>query len=92
MKKLKGYFSNLIFPAIIFGSITGLFTAIVVILYKLLAKFVINFSKYYYEFLRNKLYFIPLVLIAFYFIALLFERIYKKLLHWGVKNRIKCDA
>lgn len=78
MKKLKGYFSNLIFPAIIFGSITGLFTAIVVILYKLLAKFVINFSKYYYEFLRNKLYFIPLVLIAFYFIALLFARIYKK--------------
>ena len=77
MRKLKGYFSNLIFPAIIFGSITGVFTAVVVILYKLLAKLVINFSQNYYAFLRNKLYFIPLVLIAFYLFAILFARIYK---------------
>ena len=78
MKKLKGYFINLIFPAIIFGSITGVLAAFVVILYKLLAGFVINFSQNYYAFLREKLYFIPLVLMAFYFIALLFSRIYKK--------------
>ena len=77
MRKLKGYFSNLIFPAIIFGSITGIFTAVVVVLYKLLARFVINFSENYYVFLRDKLYFIPLVLIVFYCLALLFARIYK---------------
>ena len=78
MRNLKGYFVNLIFPAIIFGSITGIFTAFVVILYKLLAKIVINFSQDYYAFLRGKLYFIPLFLIAFYVIALVISRIYKK--------------
>ena len=78
MRNLKGYFINLIFPAIIFGSITGIFTAFVVILYKLLAKIVINFSQDYYAFLRGKLYFIPLVLIAFYVIAWVISRIYKK--------------
>ena len=78
MRRMKGYFSNLIFPAIIFGSITGLFTAVVVVLYKLLANLVINFSQTYYDFLRNKLYLIPLVLIVFYLMAVLFSRIYKK--------------
>lgn len=78
MKKLKGYFINLIFPAFIFGSITGMLTAGVVIFYKLAAKYVIAFSQDSYGFLRNKLYFIPLVLIAFYGIALLFSIVYKK--------------
>ncbi len=78
MKKLKGYFINLIFPAIIFGAITGIFTALVVVLYKFIAKLVINFSAGSYAFLRNKLYFIPLVLIFFYCVALLFSYIYKK--------------
>ena len=78
MRRLKGYFSNLVFPAIIFGSITGLFTAVVVVLYKLLAKIVIGFSQNYYSFLRGKLYFIPLVLIVFYFMAVMFSRIYKR--------------
>ena len=78
MKKLKGYFVNLIFPAFIFGAITGIFTACVVVLYKLVAKYVIAFSKNSYAFLSNKLYFVPLILIAFYLIALLFSRIYKR--------------
>ncbi len=78
MRKMKGYFTNLIFPAIIFGSITGIFTAVVVVLYKLLAKWVIGFSQNYYHFLRGRLYFIPLILIVFYCLAVLFARIYKK--------------
>ena len=41
MNKLKGYLINLIFPAVVFGLITGIFTAVVVILYKLVAKYVI---------------------------------------------------
>ncbi len=78
MQRLKGHFINLIFPAFIFGAITGLLTALVVILYKLVAKFVIEGSQNFYIVLRNNLYFIPLVLIAFFGIALLFSRIYKK--------------
>lgn len=78
MIKLKGYFANLIFPALVFGSITGVLTAIVIVLYKLLAKLVIAFSEDSYVFLRGNWYFIPLVLIAFFGIALLFSRIYKK--------------
>ena len=77
MKKLKSYIQNLIFPALIFGFITGVLTASVVILYKLLAKYVISFSESSYEFLRQRLYFVPIVLVALYFIAWLFAKIYK---------------
>ena len=78
MKNFKRHFINLIFPALIFGGITGILTAGGVVLYKLVAKYVINFSQTGYVFLREKLYFIPVVLIAFFFIALLFAKIYKK--------------
>lgn len=78
MIKLKGYFSNLIFPAFVFGSITGILTAVVIVLYKLLAKFVISFSEETYIFLRSNWYFIPLVLVVFFGVAFLFSRIYKK--------------
>ena len=78
MKKEKGNFINLIFPAFVFGTITGIFTALVVILYKFLAKYVIEFSENSYGVLREKLYFIPIVLIAFYLLALLFSKIYTK--------------
>lgn len=78
MKKAKGNFINLICPAFVFGAITGILTACVVILYKFLAKYVIEFSENSYGVLREKLYFIPLVIIAFYLLALLFAKIYKK--------------
>ncbi len=78
MKRLKGHFINLIFPAFIFGAITGLLTALVVIAYKLVAKHVIEGSQNFYIFLKDNLYFIPLVLAIFYVIALLFSYIYKK--------------
>ena len=78
MKKTTGYYRNLIFPAVVFGGFTGIFTALVVVLYKLCAKIVIEFSGNSYAFLRSKLYFIPLVLVAFYGVAFLFSKIYKK--------------
>lgn len=78
MNRFKGYFVNLIFPAFIFGSITGILTAVVVILYKLVAKFVIGFSENSYVFLREKLYIIPAILVMLYFVAWLFSYIYKK--------------
>ncbi len=78
MQNLKRHFINLIFPAFVFGAITGVFTALVVIAYKLVAKYVIYGSENFYVFLKTRLYFIPLVLLAFYGIAVLFSLIYKK--------------
>lgn len=78
MNKSKGYFINLIFPALIFGAVTGMLTALVVVLYKLLAKFVIELSERSYRLLRDNLSFIPVILIVFFGIALLFSYIYKK--------------
>lgn len=78
MDKFKGYLVNLIFPAFIFGSITGILTAIVVVAYKFLAKCIIAFSEDSYAFLRSNLFYIPLILIGLYLIALLFALIYKK--------------
>lgn len=78
MNKLKGHFVNLIFPSFVLGGLAGIFTSLVVIAYKFMAKHIIEFSQGAYEFLRNSLYFIPLVVIGFYLISLLFSHIYKK--------------
>lgn len=78
MNRLKRHFINLIFPAFIFGAITGILTALVVILYKFVAKHVIEFSQKSYTFLSGKLYLVLVILIAFYGIALLFSFIYKR--------------
>ena len=78
MKKLKRHFVNLIFPSCVFGAITGILTACVVLLYKIVAKYFIILSKNSYVVLREKLYLIPLVLVGFYLIALFFAYIYKK--------------
>ena len=55
MNKYKNYFINLIFPAVIFGSVTGILTAVVITLYKLCAKHVIAASEAGYHFLRENL-------------------------------------
>lgn len=78
MKNLKGHFINLIFPAFIFGAITGILTALIVILYKFVAKHVIELSANFYDFLHSKLFLVIIVLIAFYGVALLFSFIYKR--------------
>ncbi len=81
MKKFaiyKNFFLNLIFPAFIFGSITGILTAIIVTLYKLCAKYLISFSEVGYSFIRSRLYLIPIALIALFGISFLCAYIYKK--------------
>lgn len=77
LKRYKNFFINLIFPAFIFGSITGIFTAIIVTLFKLCAKYTIEFSNTGYDFLRNHLYFVPVVLAVLLGIAFLLAKIYK---------------
>ena len=80
MKKGKRfYLKNLLFPAVIFGSITGIFTALAVTFYKMCAKYVIRYSEMGYHYIREHLYIAPIVLAAFFGIACLFSLIYKKL-------------
>ena len=78
MNKFQRHFINLIFPAFVFGSITGIFTSLVIILYKLLAKFVIEFSENAYAFLSKALYIVPIVLVVLFGLSILFSYIYKK--------------
>ncbi len=74
----KIFFINLIFPAFIFGGVTGALTGIIVIIYKFCANYIIHFSEQGYEYLRAHLYFIPIIIIALFGIAYLFNLIYKK--------------
>ena len=80
MKKQKFYyFTNLMFPAVIFGSVVGLLTAVIIALYKFSAAHIIEWSEIGYEFLKENLIFIPLVLIILFGIALLYSKVYKKI-------------
>ncbi len=73
----KKYFINLMFPAFIFGSITGIFTAIVVLLYKLCAKYIISFSEKGYHYLGQNLYLIPIISVALLGLAFVLAYLYK---------------
>lgn len=77
-KSHKNYFINLIFPAVLFGSITGIFTSVVVNLYKLCAHHVVHFSEVGYSLVRERMWLLPVVIVALFGIALLFSFIYKK--------------
>lgn len=78
-KPFKNYLINLIVPSIVFGSTTGVFTATVVIIYKILAGHIISFSEHIYAFLRNHLYFLPIALVLLMGISFLLSNIYKKM-------------
>lgn len=71
--------NNLIFPAVVFGTVTGVLTAAVVTVYKICAKHVVHQSEIAYHYLREHLYWIPVVLIALFAIAAFFAIIYKKM-------------
>ncbi len=77
--KYKNYLTNLLFPAFIFGSITGVLTAVVVLLYKLCAKYVIAFSEQGYHLLREHLLFVLPVAAVLLGLSVLFAYIYKKM-------------
>ena len=55
MGKRRNYFVNIIFPALIFGSITGILTSLVVNLYKIAVHEVIGLSKQVYAFMADNL-------------------------------------
>ncbi len=72
-------FFNSILPAVCFGALTGVLTSLAVNLYKACARYVISFSEEGYHFIGERLYLIPLVLIAFLAPAFLFAYVYKRI-------------
>ncbi len=64
-------------PAVVFGFITGVLTAIVITLYKTVAKAVISLSETIYHGAVNQWYIIPLALIVFVALAFVVAKVYK---------------
>ena len=78
LRKYRNFFINLIFPAVIFGSVTGVLTSVVITLYKVCAKHVIAFSEAGYDFLRHHLLWVIPVLAVLVGVAFLFAFIYRR--------------
>lgn len=77
-KNSKKNLINLIMPAVVFGFVTGVLTAIIVLLYKFCAKYVIEFSETWYDYVRENLFMIPVVLALLFGLAFLIAYVYKK--------------
>ena len=79
MKRFRYYLINLLTPAFVFGSITGVLTALAVTLYKVAAGFVIGLSERGYHFLReNPIYLLPVFFVmagVSFFLAFLYRKI-----------------
>ena len=60
--RFRNYLLNLIFPSVVLGCLTGVLTALTVILFKLCANYSIKFSRLWYGFVEKNLFLIPIVL------------------------------
>ncbi len=74
----RNYFINLLIPAVVFGSITGVATAVVICLYKLCATYIIRLSEYGYHALKGAPWWLLLVFPALFALAWIFAHIYRK--------------
>lgn len=79
LKAYMNYFVNLICPAFVFGSITGVLTALIITLYKKCASIVIGVSEKGYDFLKVNPYWIALVVVGFIGLSLLLSFLYKRI-------------
>lgn len=75
--KYKSHFLGIILPAVFFGSITGFFTALVILFYKLCAHRIIEFSEMGYEYLRDDPVMIPVAVTCLGGVAFVLALIYK---------------
>lgn len=76
-KHVQNNVEKMIFPAILFGAVTGILTAIVVVLYKYCTMQVIRTSEKGYHYLREHLQWVPLVLVVLFGVAFLLAYIYR---------------
>lgn len=77
--RTQNSFFKSILPAVSFGALTGVLTSLAVNLYKVCAKYVMAFSETGYHYLSERLYLIPVILLAFLLPAFLFAFIYKRI-------------
>ena len=75
--KYKNYLINLIFPALVFGAVAGIGTALVVTLYKLCAHHAIAFAESGYHYLSDHAYWLPAVAAVLLGLAMLLDWIYR---------------
>lgn len=78
MKKRYSYVKNIILPCLIFSSLVGILTSIVVFLFKFISSKVINFSSYLYSYLNgNKIYLliaIPCVILLSFISYIIYKK------------------
>jgi len=77
-KKQKNFLLNLVFPVFIFGAITGIFTAVIIVLYKYCAKHIIHLSEKGYHFMGEHLYMLAVAIPLFILFAIVLSLVYKK--------------
>ncbi|MBR3680474.1 MAG: chloride channel protein [Clostridia bacterium] len=82
-KRFRNYFVNLLIPSFVFGSITGVATAVVISIYKLAAGEVIELSGELYSKLRTAPVWLFAVIPALLILAWLFAFIYRKVPNLG---------
>ena len=78
-KRLHTSFFNSILPAVFFGATAGVLTSLAVNLYKLCAKYIMDFSERGYHFVGKHLYLVPIAILLFAIPAFVFAYIYKKI-------------
>lgn len=80
---IRNYFVNMLIPSFVFGSVTGVVTAVIICLYELCAAYVIDISKFCYETLRSAPVWFLLVFPLLFFIAWFYSRIYRRYTNLG---------
>lgn len=70
---------NLIIPAVVFGSVSGFFAAVVVVLYKFCGQKAVNLSKLGYHALGQRLWLLPVVLAVLLGVSVILSLCYKKI-------------
>lgn len=76
-QKYAHYLINLFFPAMVFGSVSGILTAAVVLVYKVCAHHAIAFAEEGYHYLSDHAYWLPAVAAVLFVLALLLDWIYR---------------
>ena len=77
-KRFRNYFIQLLVPSFVFGSITGIATAIIICLYKLAAGYVIDLSGEIYGVLRTSPIWLLLVVPILFALAVAFALVYRR--------------